>query len=84
MLIHDAHYLPDEMIETAGWGHSSYQQALNLGIEANVKHLIFFHHEPDRTDDQIESILKDYQTKLKKIKLPMKLDAAIEGSKYIV
>ena len=84
LLIHDAHYLPDEMIETAGWGHSSYQQALNLGIEANVKHLIFFHHEPDRTDDQIESILKDYQTKLKKIKLPMKLDAAIEGSKYIV
>ena len=84
LLIHDAHYFSDEIIKTAGWGHSSYQQAFNLGIEANVKHLIFFHHEPDRTDDQILSILNEYQKKLKKDKLIMKLDAAIEGSKYRV
>jgi len=84
LLIHDAHYISDEIIKTEGWGHSSYQQAFNLGVEANVKHLIFFHHEPDRTDDQIFSILKRYQKKIEKEKLTMKLDAAIEGSKYRV
>ena len=84
ILIHDAHYFSDEIIKTAGWGHSSYQQAFNLGVEANVKHLIFFHHEPDRTDVQILSILDQFQKKIKKDKLTMKLDAAIEGSKYRV
>ena len=84
LLIHDAHYLSNEMSDTVGWGHSSYQQTFNLGIEANVKHLIFFHHEPDRSDDQIQSILKIFRNRLKKINSSMKLDAAIEGTKYTI
>ena len=84
LLIHDAHYLDREMVDTAGWGHSSYDQALRLGIEAKAKHVIFFHHEPDRTDSQIEFILKKYRDKLKKLNINMKLDAAIEGSKYSI
>lgn len=84
LLIHDAHYFSDEIIKTEGWGHSSCQQAFNLGVEANVKQLVFFHHEPDRSDEQIISMLKKYQKKIKKDKLVMKLDAAIEGSKYSV
>lgn len=84
LLIHDAHYLQQEMAKTAGFGHSSYEQVFNLGIEANVKHLLFFHHEPDRTDKQIESIVQNYRIKISKMKLNMKLDAATEGLNYIV
>ena len=84
LLVHDAHYLQKEMIETAGFGHSSYEHAFNLGIEANVKHLIFFHHEPDRRDDEIESILKYFREKINNLKIDMKLDAATEGLSYVI
>ena len=47
LLIHDAHYLPTELVKTEGYGHSSYDQAIDLAIEARAKHLIFFHHDPD-------------------------------------
>lgn len=84
MLIHDAQYLEEEMAETTGFGHSSYEQAFALGVDARVKHLIFFHHEPDRSDDEIASILSCYQKKRDQLKISMKLDAAQEGLSYVI
>lgn len=82
ILIHDAHYLKEEMIDTVGYGHSSYEDAFQLGVEANVKHLIFFHHEPDRKDEEIDTILKHYRKKTNDLKISMKLNAATEGISY--
>jgi phosphoribosyl 1,2-cyclic phosphodiesterase len=84
ILIHDAQYLEDEMVETTGFGHSSYEQAFSLGVDANVKQLIFFHHEPDRSDDEINTILSHYQKKKDQLKISMKLDAAQEGLSYVI
>jgi len=82
LLIHDSHYLPHEVKDKLGFGHSSYDQAIDLAIQANVKELIFFHHDPDRTDKQIESVLSDFRDKLTSKHIKMKLDAAKEGTKY--
>ena len=84
LLVHDAHYLQEEMNETAGYGHSSHDQVFNLGIEAHAKHLVFFHHRPERSDAELDPIIKNYRYKLKKINIDMKLDAAIEGLSYKV
>jgi len=84
ILVHDAHYLHQEMVETAGFGHSSYEDAFELGVKANVKHLIFFHHDPDRKDDEIETIIKHFRQKRDNLKISMKLDAAKEGLSYII
>jgi len=84
VLVHDAHYLQEEMVETAGYGHSSYEDAFDLGVKANVKRLIFFHHEPDRKDDEIEAIIKHYRKKRDNLKISMKLDAAKEGLSYVI
>ncbi len=84
VLIHDAHFLPEEMIVTAGYGHSSYEDAFKLGVEANVKHLVFFHHDPDRKDDEIEAIIRRYREKRDNLKISMKLDAAREGLSYVI
>jgi len=54
-LIHDASYTDEELESRKGWGHSSISQALQLGIDAGVRRLVLFHHEPDRTDDEIEA-----------------------------
>jgi len=60
-LIHDASYTDEELKTRQGWGHSSISQALRLGMDAEVRRLVLFHHEPDRTDDQIDQLVADCQ-----------------------
>lgn len=84
VLIHDAHYLSEEMAEMAGYGHSCYEDAFNLAIQANAKHLIFFHHDPDRKDAEIDAIVKHYRKKRDNFNVGMKLDAAREGLSYAI
>jgi len=37
------------------WGHSDHITAVELAAQANVRHLVIFHHEPAHNDDQIEA-----------------------------
>ena len=50
LLIHDAQYTPDELKEKKGWGHSSWEQAVEVAEMANVKRLALFHHDPEHSD----------------------------------
>jgi phosphoribosyl 1,2-cyclic phosphodiesterase len=59
LLMHDAVYTPDEYDHTRSWGHSTYVDALDLAMRAQVKALGLFHHHHDRTDDQIDAIVAD-------------------------
>lgn len=56
VLIHDAQYLEQDMPFKHGWGHSLVSQACDLAAAAKVGHLILFHHDPDRTDEELDSI----------------------------
>jgi ribonuclease BN (tRNA processing enzyme) len=56
LLIHDAQYLDNEMIQKLGWGHSSVSETLNLAHNANVKMLSLFSHDPSRSDEQIDDL----------------------------
>ncbi len=56
VLIHDAQYVERDMPQKHGWGHSLVQQACSLARDAEVKHLILYHHDPDRTDVELDSI----------------------------
>jgi len=80
LLIHDAQFTPRELAQKPGWGHSSYTEALQLAIDAQAKTLALFHHDPDRSDQQVDDILKDCQLKLEKEKCPLKVLAAAEGA----
>jgi ribonuclease BN (tRNA processing enzyme) len=51
LLIHDAQYTPEELESHRGWGHSSYEQAIECARLAGVKRLILTHHDPDHDDD---------------------------------
>lgn len=56
VLIHDAQYLPNDMPQKQGWGHSVVDEVLQLGVAANPKQLVLYHHDPDRTDDELDRI----------------------------
>jgi len=57
LLIHDAEYTPEEIAVTRGWGHSTYLEALELAINANVAQLGLFHHNQDRNDEDVDVIV---------------------------
>ena len=61
ILIHDAQYTEGEFKKHLGWGHSSYEQALGAVRRTGIKKIIFFHHDPNRTDKQLEDLEKNYQ-----------------------
>ena len=64
VLCHDAQYLADDMPAKHGWGHSCVHHVIELAIAASVKHLILFHHDPDRTDDALDALQADARARL--------------------
>jgi ribonuclease BN (tRNA processing enzyme) len=61
ILIHDSMFTADEFKKHLGWGHSSYEIAIEAAVEAGVKKLVLFHHDPSRTDAQLETLERKYK-----------------------
>jgi phosphoribosyl 1,2-cyclic phosphodiesterase len=79
VLIHDTQYTKKEYeAGKMGWGHSSYEHAINAANKAGVKKLVMFHHDPNRTDDQLEELELGYQRRIKG-KTSMEICMAREG-----
>lgn len=58
LLIHDAEYTPEEYKTFIDWGHSVYTDVLNLAFEAGVKKVGLFHLNQERTDREMDKIVK--------------------------
>ncbi len=56
ILIHDAQYTPEDLKKHVGWGHSSWENAVDVATQSNTKTLILFHHSPDYSDDALDDI----------------------------
>lgn len=54
VLVHDTMYTTEEYDHHRGWGHSTYRDAVELALEAGVGTLVLFHHDPRRTDDELD------------------------------
>ena len=80
ILIHDCQYTPQEIDERRGWGHSDYNAVLDLALEAEVKKLVLFHHDPTRTDAEVTAIKVLCEDRTTKRKSRMKIVAAQENS----
>jgi ribonuclease BN (tRNA processing enzyme) len=57
LFIHDAEFTDEEYRKYKGWGHSTWQCALDLAIRAKVRQFGLFHHNQDRTDGEIDGIV---------------------------
>jgi len=56
ILIHDAQYTPEDYEKKRGWGHSCYVDTVNTSIDAGVKELYLYHHDPNYDDEAIDRI----------------------------
>ncbi|PID76295.1 MAG: MBL fold metallo-hydrolase [Deltaproteobacteria bacterium] len=61
LLVHDTQYTKEEFFPARiGWGHSYFEHAIEAAAAAGVKKLALFHHDPDRTDEQIDELADKY------------------------
>jgi phosphoribosyl 1,2-cyclic phosphodiesterase len=64
VLCHDAQYLDGELPRKLGWGHSTVNRVCDLAIAADVRRLVLFHHDPNRTDDALDAIAEAASARL--------------------
>lgn len=74
LVFHDSQYTPEELPAKAHYGHSAYPYAVGLAAAAKARELVLFHHDPSRTDDEIDAIVKDCA------QAPIPVRAAAQGS----
>jgi phosphoribosyl 1,2-cyclic phosphodiesterase len=59
ILIHDCQYTKKEYFALKiGWGHSYFEHAIDSALEAEVKKIVLFHHDPPRTDQELFALEK--------------------------
>jgi ribonuclease BN (tRNA processing enzyme) len=78
LLLHDAQYTADELPPFAHFGHSAADYAVELGRRAGVGRVVLFHHDPSRTDDQLDALVAGFAGSCPPV------DAAVEGATYLV
>jgi ribonuclease BN (tRNA processing enzyme) len=76
LLLHDAQYTADEYKEKLGWGHSSMEDAIKFAGLAGTKHLLLSHHDPYRSDEQLNEIFDRLK---KQNECQFKFELAVEG-----
>jgi phosphoribosyl 1,2-cyclic phosphodiesterase len=65
ILIHDTQYTESEYTSIKqGWGHSYFEHAIQNAIDAGVRKLFLFHHDPYRTDDELRRFESDFRKSL--------------------
>jgi phosphoribosyl 1,2-cyclic phosphodiesterase len=84
LLIHDAQFTRDEMERRRGWGHSAWPDVLDIAIEAGVKRLRLFHHDPDHSDTILDGIEVDLRRLASERRASVECGMAREGEQIAI
>jgi phosphoribosyl 1,2-cyclic phosphodiesterase len=67
LLIHNGQFSEEEYKAHMGFGHSSFDQALQNAEKSCVQRTLITHHHPQRNDDELDHITKELQKKYPKL-----------------
>lgn len=74
LLIHDAQYTSEDYLNPnspkQGYGHSTYDMAIEVMKQAKAKSLAFFHYDPGYDDEKLNKIKEYYTSAYPNVKLP--------------
>lgn len=59
VLVIDCSYTREEYPSKIGWGHGTFDTALAMALRAGAKKLYCTHHEPTRSDDELEAVFAE-------------------------
>ena len=78
VLLHDAQFTAAELAARPHFGHSAIDYAVALAERCHVGRLLLYHHDPDRTDDEVDALAERYRSS------EVTVAAAVEGDVVIV
>ena len=73
VLLHDAQFTAAELAARPHFGHSAIDYAVALAERCHVGRLLLYHHDPDRTDDEVDALVERYRSS------EVTVAAAVEG-----
>lgn len=79
ILIVDAQYDATEYQTRVGWGHGCVDDVVALALNANVKRLYLFHHDPNHDDTKIAAMAEWARQFVAALGESMPVEAAREG-----
>jgi phosphoribosyl 1,2-cyclic phosphodiesterase len=74
LLVHDAQHTAEELPTRMSFGHSAADYPVRLGEQAGAKAVLLFHHDPTRTDDEVDAMVAGFAT------AAIPVSAAAEGT----
>lgn len=82
ILIADSSYTMAEYPAKKGWGHGTFDSCIELALTAGAKILFCTHHEPTRSDDDLEKVFAEAVARHDCTNLDVRL--AREGEEIII
>jgi phosphoribosyl 1,2-cyclic phosphodiesterase len=76
LLVHDAQYTLEELPARRSWGHCAADYPALLAEKAGARRVLLFHHEPGRTDRQVERLADEVRARHPDVLI----DPAVEGA----
>ena len=80
LLYHDGQYTETEYDTRKGWGHSSIKDALLFAHTTSTSHILIGHHDPNRSDGQLDDFSIDLLKNAKQ--LNVNAEFAVEKNEY--
>ncbi|MFN0126399.1 MAG: MBL fold metallo-hydrolase [Verrucomicrobiales bacterium] len=79
LVIHDAQFTDAEYASRVGWGHSPVEYVCEMACMGGVKRLALTHHDPSRTDEELDVIAGRARETMKRDGWSLEVFAAAEG-----
>jgi phosphoribosyl 1,2-cyclic phosphodiesterase/CheY-like chemotaxis protein len=84
VLILDSQYDAAEYNRNVGWGHSCLEDSVALAIQAKVRQLFLFHHDPTHDDKRVTEMLEVARKMVKENGATLAVEAAREGLEFVL
>jgi phosphoribosyl 1,2-cyclic phosphodiesterase len=84
ILILDAQYTDAEYEGHVGWGHGSVSSAVSLALDAEVRRLLLFHHDPGHDDAKVDAMVDDARRLIRESGKDLEVDGAREGEEVVL
>jgi phosphoribosyl 1,2-cyclic phosphodiesterase len=84
ILILDAQYTDAEYERHIGWGHGSVSSAVSLALDAEVRRLLLFHHDPGHNDTMVDAMVDDARRLICESGKELAVDGAREGEEILL
>jgi len=84
ILILDSQYTDEEYQAHVGWGHGSLSAGVALALDAQVRKLVLFHHDPTHDDAMVDEMVKQARALVTKSGKVLEVVAAREGEELLL